>query len=287
MSELSLTPIQSVHELNCPNCSAPIYRLFPHKSEVIRGGFWLRDGDTIPGLHHLLSDTQKIPNGFDYELLIGSQSCCGEDYYVVKCKFINANFTEDTVIIHFFEDAIYEGDEKNFVVNYQGTSPLVPKQWVVSEVPNPQGVIHSHLFGPFKLTEEIESPHGVAACCGSFRDSDCAKKSAAMLLTIWDEARQLVGVKNELYYWALAISNDKSMREIRVKSVSSDPEKVSEIIEQSYPGITVVDYVSITQKQITEPRPIFVISKTGWLDLNWEIFGKKDNGQSHGDNSPF
>lgn len=191
MSSLSITPIQTEHDLYCPSCGAAIYKLFPSESKVIRGGFWLRDGDLIPGLYNALTEDQKKPNGFDYELLVGSQSCCGKDYYVIDCKFINAHFSKEENVVYFFEDSIYEGKEKNFIVSYHGTATIIPAQWVMSKIPSSKGVIHSHLFGPFELTEEIGGVSGVSACCGSFRDSECAKRSAEMLLEIWDDARYL------------------------------------------------------------------------------------------------
>ena len=117
MQSITLQPIETQVELNCPHCNQPIYRVLKNDSEVIQGGYWLRDGDTISGLYSALTDEQKKTNGFDYELLVGSQSCCGQDYYVVECQIIDAEFDRDQegYLIGFFNKYLH--GEYALVVN--------------------------------------------------------------------------------------------------------------------------------------------------------------------------
>ena len=200
MQSITLQPIETEIELKCPHCKQPIYRVLKNDSEVIRGGYWLRDGDTISGLYSALTDEQKKPNGFDYELLVGDQSCCGQDYYVVECQIIDAEFDrdEEKYLIHFFNKHLHS--EYTLVVNctanYQGKESLVPSQWIVTQVPSPKGIIHSHLFGPFPLLENISGDCGVMAC-GTSAQLAAWRHGRELLFTIWDDLRVLALTANQ------------------------------------------------------------------------------------------
>jgi len=182
-------------DLKCPNCGQAIYHVFKNRQEVIRGGYWLRDGDTIPGIVKVLLEEQKTPNGFDYALLVGSQACCNQDYYVVESQFIDAEFEKDFPA-SFFEYHIYNMQEKNFVACYQTSDTRIPAQWILTEVSSPRGIIHRHLFGPFELLEDIEGPHGVSAC-GIFAELSPWTHGREMLLALWDDMKELLREANQ------------------------------------------------------------------------------------------
>ncbi len=190
MQSITLQPIETQVKLKCPHCDQPIYRVLKNDSEVIRGGYWLRDGDTIPGLYSALTEEQRQPNGFDYGLLVGNQSCCGQDYYVVECQIINAQFERDEegYLIHFFEKHLHgeSAEIVNFTAHYQGKESLAPSQWIVTQAPSPKGIIQSHLFGPFPLLEDISSSYGVAAC-GDLAHSYTWTHGQNLLLALWND----------------------------------------------------------------------------------------------------
>lgn len=191
MQAITLRPIDTPLELMCPHCDQPIYRVLKNDTEVIRGGWWLRDGDTIPGLHDALSDEQQTPNGFDYELLVGSQACCGEDYYVVECRFINAVIEGE--IIHFFETHLTgnKAEIVNYIADYQADNIIIPSQWIVTQASSPRGIIHSHLFGPFPLLDEdFCGRYGVMAL-NSQADWGTWMHGRHLLLTLWNDLREL------------------------------------------------------------------------------------------------
>ncbi len=194
MQSITLQPIETEIELKCPHCNQPIYRVLKNDSEVIQGGHWLRDGDTISGFYGALADEQRKPNGFDCQLLVGSQSCCRRDYYVVECQFIDAEFErdEEEYLLHFFEKHLHGKHAKivNCTASYQGEESLVPPQWIVTQAPSPKGMIHSHLFGPFPLLENLSGDCAVMAC-GNLTQLSAWLHGRELLLTIWNDIRAL------------------------------------------------------------------------------------------------
>lgn len=179
-------------DLVCPHCQQPICRVYRDKMGAIRGGYWLRDGDMLPGIDKELSREQKIPNGFDYMLYVGAQPCCSKDYYVIECNLINARFDNLSDVVYYFEAQDYNQPKtRNFQVIYQGDNKLVPRNWILTQIPSPQGIIYSHLFGPFRLTEKLEGRHGVAAC-GYLAELNTWTSARQMLVGVWDEMRALM-----------------------------------------------------------------------------------------------
>lgn len=193
MNNTKLLPIKNTPvELLCPHCSQPIYRVLRNKSLPIKANYWLRDGDIIPGLETALTPEQKTPNGFDYMLFVGNQPCCGKNYYVVECRLINAYFDTFEDVIYYFEDYDCSYPEtRNFQVTYQEDNKLVPRNWILTQIPSPKGIIYSHLFGPFRLTQKLEGRHGVAAC-GYLAELNTWTIARQMLVAVWDEMRALM-----------------------------------------------------------------------------------------------
>lgn len=200
MQSITLQPIETDVELKCPHCNQPIYRVLPNDSEVIRGGYWLRDGDTISGFYNALTDEQKQPNGFDCGLVVGSQACCEQDYYVVECQLIDAEFERDEegYLIHFFEQHFYgeSAEIVNFTAHSQGKEKLVIQEWIVTQAPSPKGIIQSHLFGPFPLLEDISGSYGVVAY-GNLAHSYTWTHGRNLLLTLWNDLRVLARAANQ------------------------------------------------------------------------------------------
>lgn len=200
MQSITLQPIEAEIELKCPHCNQPIYRVLKNDSEVIQGRYWLRDGDTISGFYNALTDEQKQPNGFDCQLLIGSQACCEQDYYVVECQLLDAEFNRDEegYLIHFFEKHIHGDRAKivNFTAHYQDKERLVPQEWIVTQAASPKRIIQSHLFGPFPLLEDIYSSRGVIAC-GNLAHSYTWTHGRNLLLTLWNDLRVLATAANQ------------------------------------------------------------------------------------------
>ncbi len=177
-------------ELNCPACNSPIYLVQAEQEDVIRGGPWLRDGDTIPFISEELTVEQKEGIGYDYELLVGSQSCCGKDYYVLECFMIHAAITDkadDAAVMYYFQDHGYQ-DGRCYVAHYTGDDERIPKEWITTAVASPKGIIYRHTFGPFLLVDKIIGAHGVSNG-GKLRSDSVWRLSADILLTLWDDLK--------------------------------------------------------------------------------------------------
>lgn len=202
MQQITLEPIKSFVELKCPHCKQPIYRVFEHDSEALQALYkyrWLGDY-TIPNLKSVLSIEQKTPNGFFYQLTVGSQDCCNKSYYVVKCWFINAEVSGKWKEISDFFDEHADGKQArliNYIALYQGDNQFVPSQWIVTQSPSPKGVIQSHFLGPFlALNEDSEDFFDE-----DFRDVNSLLTSGQpnmwlasreLLFILWDDLRALV-----------------------------------------------------------------------------------------------
>lgn len=195
MQPITLQPIETPVELKCPHCNQPIYLVLKNSSEVIRGGCWLRDGNSIPRLYKALSKQQKTPNGFDYELLVGSQSCCRQDYFVVECTFIDTCFETENEVTYFFQRHLDADESRNFVAFCRSNNKSIPPQWIVTQAPSPKGIIHSHLFGPFFPVDYISSPYKVMA--DDLVGVDTWTYGRELLLTLWDDLKELVKLANQ------------------------------------------------------------------------------------------
>lgn len=178
-------PISDSHTLGCPSCGKPVYIAHSTDTEVPGGGTWLRDGDTIEGLWDMLSEGQKIPNAFDYELMVGDCRSCGNDYYVVLASFMDGN--EEAA-----HDYLYFNIKLGPVRNYLCHLPTM--QWLLSEYETPLGVMHHHTFGPWALKsgEGIIGKYGVSLCGnGVVAVAEPWEHSRGLLFAAWDGLRAL------------------------------------------------------------------------------------------------
>ena len=175
-------PLDCAHHLLCPSCGKPVYVAHPDKGEVPGGGTWLRDGDTIGGLYQMLSEAQKSPSAFDYELMVGGCRACGADYYVALASFMNASYND---VEHYLLFNTKLGSERNFICSLLDAVDGVPSQWLMHEYSTPKGLMHHHVFGPWALEspEGVIGNYGVSACGGAVADP--LVHARGLLFTIW------------------------------------------------------------------------------------------------------
>lgn len=197
MKPITLQPLKTTGKLKCPHCDQPIYRVFKNRTNALQARksyCWALADYTVPDLKSLLSDEQKKPSGFFYQLSVGSQDCCDQSYYVVKCWFIDADLSGNWKDVCDFFDKYSDGKQAeliNYISFYQGDNQFVPSQWIVSQSPSPKGIIQSHFFGPFLAPED----------CEDFYDSDRLLigglpnmwiASRKLLFTLWDDLKVLI-----------------------------------------------------------------------------------------------
>jgi len=189
MTEIQVAPITGHHTLDCPHCSNPFLKITSDQAEVPHGGYSFQDGDMIPGLRDLLTEEQRNPDGFDYELLVGTCPSCQNDYYAFEARFVNAPLAG---IEHIMIQMARVGPERNFVCEAPQPPEGFPRQWVLVEDVTPSGPMHSHLFGPFALTDDDEmfGPNGVSSCCGGGTQKPWAH-ARDVIRHWWDDMRIL------------------------------------------------------------------------------------------------
>lgn len=182
----SVNAVTEQFAMNCPCCGRAVLLAFPDRSEVPGGGYWLDDGDSIPQLHHQLTEVQKTPSGFDHFLSVGKCPDCQQRYYAVLCNQIQGDW--DT-LDHYLGGTGELGEETNFVCVNDADQEGVPKQWLLREYKTEHGPLHEYAFGPFKLesTAGVIGHNGVSACRGG--DNDAWRHAATLLHTIWDALR--------------------------------------------------------------------------------------------------
>ena len=101
MTDIRTARITTPYALSCPACADALLWVHPTSTEVPGRRYWLKDGDTIPGLWDALSEVQRAPDGFDFELMVGDCPSCGEDYYAVYANFMSASETQAGEYLHF------------------------------------------------------------------------------------------------------------------------------------------------------------------------------------------
>lgn len=187
--KISKEPITHQHALACPSCGAPVFLAHPERSEVPGGGTWLRDGDTVGGLYQMLSESQRIPSAFDYELLVGGCRVCGEDYYVTCVSFMDAEREAVDDYLCFNADT---GPEQNFLCSLQTPADGIPDVWLLHEFSTPAGLMQHHVFGPWALgsPDGVIGPHGVSTC-GHGGVAEPWAHARSLLFTTWDALRVL------------------------------------------------------------------------------------------------
>lgn len=195
------TPLTSTHTVRCPACGEPVLLVHPDRTEVPRGKPWLKDGDSVPGLWDALSDAQKTPDGFDYELLIGDCPHCRESYYVVTAGFMNASQAEAQAYLYFNVEL---GAERNALCTTTTTAAaaaagstidavVASMQWILHEYDTPLGLMQSHEFGPWMLDDpgSISGPYGVSSCGVHGQEPEPWAHARNLLLVLWDSLRAL------------------------------------------------------------------------------------------------
>jgi len=182
-------PLVSTHTLACPSCGKPVYLAHSDRSEVPGGGAWLRDGDTVGGLYQMLSDAQRNPSAFHYELMVGGCRSCGEDYYVTLISLMDAAY-EDVEAYLSFNKAL--GPERNFLCAMQAPTDGVPSQWLLHEYSTQSGLMHHHVFGPWALkdSEGVIGINGVSSC-GVGVTAAAWVHARNLLHAAWDALREL------------------------------------------------------------------------------------------------
>lgn len=180
---ISKLPILKSHALACPSCGKPVYVAHPTDTEVPGGGTWLRDGDTIGGLWNMLSEAQKKPSAFAYELMVGGCRSCGKDYYVALASFMDGD--EEAA-----QDYLRFNVELGPVRNYLCSLPTT--QWLLSEYETPIGVMHHHTFGPWALksADGVIGRYGVSSC-GNWAVAEPWEHARGLLFATWDDLRAL------------------------------------------------------------------------------------------------
>jgi hypothetical protein len=185
--KLILEPLSATHTLTCPACQAAVFVAHPADVKVPRGQYWLRDGDVVSPLYQRLTEAQQTPDGTLAQLMVGRCPCCREDYYVGTVSLMNAEFNE-------VDDYLLNNRDPGPLTNYRcfpgAQRPNVPASWLMHEYRTAAGVMHEHVFGPWRLSD----PTGVigaagVACCGISASGNPWEHVAAMMHTVWDALR--------------------------------------------------------------------------------------------------
>lgn len=191
---VKLTAIEGTKHIDCPHCGVHLLKISASNAEVVGGGTWLQDGDTIPGLYQALLSGNRLQFNHDYELLVGTCRHCEEHYFVVELKMANQNIgaseNDFQDIICWFEDNVGYHKGEHFSGSYSGDRDDIPKTWLVEQSDTDKGLAHIHTFGPFKLEApgKVIGRCGVAACQGDDEDTSspwCFAKN--ILLILWDD----------------------------------------------------------------------------------------------------
>lgn len=185
--------------INCPSCQKPILELIDNKMKVCQSRYWLHDGDTIGGLWHKLIAANKIQVNeknqlisenlsFDYELLVGSQPCCGEDYYCIMLSIVDEKVDSDFEQTYFHENKP-QGPEHYWSVENTNRHDNVEENWFACSYDNATPKMLKHYIGPFSLTdsEEVKTQYGVS--CHS--EVKTWKTAADTVLFLWDDILEL------------------------------------------------------------------------------------------------
>ncbi|MDP2433970.1 MAG: hypothetical protein Q8O33_18410 [Pseudomonadota bacterium] len=186
-SPLTITSLPSQGlDLCCPECGTVRLHIYPRGSVIPGGGYFLNDGDTIPGLHQRLADAGKLYKdiGFDYERLVGFCPSCDSGYFVVEAKLVASpvEFDSDYADVYFHLNGD-TGQETNLSVStcQPGKPPYV---WWASRFETPKGPLLHHCFGPYKLL-------GITSCGVSPGDESPWTFASNLLFSTWDALVEL------------------------------------------------------------------------------------------------
>jgi hypothetical protein len=199
---IELKVIEGEHTLTCPSCSTVRMAVTTTEASVPGDGYFLTDGDTIGGLYEALVSAgleNALPKGdltawdkvnYDYTLLVGDCSACGDEYYVIE-----ASLMDDRVAVDFyFVNAYFYRNLPIAEPTYQ-LATFEDKSWLVTRHETELGTCLTHQFGPFGLFgKTMKGPFGVSACAGGKTQWDFARD---FLLKIWPDLKQLARDVND------------------------------------------------------------------------------------------
>lgn len=179
--------LDSTHALFCPTCRSEVLRVHPTAIEVPYAKTWLNDGDTVQGLYALLSAEQASPSGFMPMLMVGQCPICREHYSVVTVTLMRAEWDDvDDFLLHNRD----VGPMTNALCGPERLVTGVPTFWLLHEYQTQSGLMHEHVFGPWRLgdTSDVVGPFGVSGCgahgAGPWQDA------ARLLYTVWNGLRE-------------------------------------------------------------------------------------------------
>ena len=203
--EIQHTPIQlkeiiGEYRVNCPDCDGAVLLLKSDDAEVPGGGYWLSDGDTIVGLVRELVRTglerkPLVANGkeylmhFDGDLLVGDCRNCGHEYFVLQVKMIDdaAEIDEE-----FVQRYICENLPAPPRTNMLAELPDRHMEWIAYRDDTPQGILLTHVFGPFSLSgSTLRGAYGVAACGGTHDEFNAWEFGRDFVVDLWPALKEL------------------------------------------------------------------------------------------------
>lgn len=185
--KLNRQNLEDTHALLCPVCRSEVLRVHPTAIEVPYAKTWLNDGDTIQDLYEMLNAEQASPSGFMPMLMVGQCPICREHYSVVTVTLMRAEWAEvDDFLLH--NRAV--GPMTNALCRPAQPVVGVPASWLLHEYQTQSGVMHEHVFGPWRLGDisEVAGPYGVSSC--GAQDEGPWRDAATLLHTVWDGLRQ-------------------------------------------------------------------------------------------------
>lgn len=175
----------------CPSCGQVLLRTCPDGFIVPGRKTWMNDGDAILGIEKKLPTDQRKNNAYRFSLWVGQCPSCNADYYAIECLLIDAPLSEDLEDFLNYNGPM--GRVENFVCELLGGPKDLPKDWVMSAYQTPNGPMHSHTFGPFRLEspdELIHPEYGVMSCIS--QDAEPWKHGEYLILSLFDKMRHIL-----------------------------------------------------------------------------------------------
>lgn len=197
---IQLKEIVGVHRVDCPDCGGAVLLLKSDDAEVPGGGYWLSDGDTIVGLNRELVRTglERKPlaaNGKEYlmhydgDLLVGDCRNCGHEYFVLQVKMIDDDAViDDEFVQRYFCENLPAPPRINMLAELPGRD----MEWITYRDNTPQGVLLTHVFGPFSLSgSSLRGEYGVAACGGTHDEFNAWEFGRDFVVDLWPSLKEL------------------------------------------------------------------------------------------------
>lgn len=231
---ITVKDLQAPHPLACPACKAPVLIAYPDRCEVPDGGYWLNDGDTVAAPHGVIVDEPGTGIKHDVELLVGACRTCGADYYVAQAGLISA---AREVAQPYLSENVERGPQRNRLCS-RSYVDAVEVSWLLEEYATPEGLLHAHTFGPWRLTDRdaVVGPYGVSSCAshglsGSWGDA------AALLLEVWPDLRSCYRQASALSRVHARYADDAEMPEankVALAEAMVRDETIEELIEEKH-----------------------------------------------------